>query len=533
MEQGKKSSTMAAAIPIPSNFGNVSNPVPADFLASPTSSPYTSPSTSPVVSSSFGSFTGASPFSMSPPLLSNPPAHFGNGLGLGVGQGLEGSNPALWYPCVVCSQRFPTPQPLLEHMGIFHHLIISDLHQIAELHTYLEYWHKKLSVEPLAQYATTINTRMTENGEADAQPYYLLSDILPEDKQLRTKLQTNRLNKMLELQTKERSEIFKRRCLFCNKMWYKRDDLFQHMFAEHHFNIGRPDNLVNIQELLDILQQKIDAIKCIYCEKTFKNHAVLKKHMRKKKHFKINSKDTAYDRFYMINYLEPGKDWKALEKEKDDDEDTASMGTMTSASESEVDETWDDWVEDVPNDTDCLFCDRVLSSPPICMDHMASEHGFDFRALKKEWSLDFYDSVKLVNYIRRQVEEKACVKCGEKQGSRKDLLDHMQKENHFAPTRDAEFWKNPQYLIPAKENDAFLQGLDDGLEDEDDDEDDDEMFQQQQHRRRFGEQSAVNDVMGKGKTKDEDEEKKLDAVVRDLSQQKLKDDESKFLDADE
>jgi hypothetical protein len=96
---------------------------------------------------------------------------------------------------------------------------------------------------------------------------------------------------MLELQTKERSEIFKRRCLFCNKMWYKRyesalarkfavhskvqllknklffffffasirDDLFQHMFAEHHFNIGRPDNLVNIQELLDILQQKIDA----------------------------------------------------------------------------------------------------------------------------------------------------------------------------------------------------------------------------------------------------------------------------------
>ena len=30
-------------------------------------------------------------------------------------------------------------------------------------------------------------------GVADAQPYYLLSDILPEDKQLRTKLQTNRL----------------------------------------------------------------------------------------------------------------------------------------------------------------------------------------------------------------------------------------------------------------------------------------------------------------------------------------------------
>jgi uncharacterized C2H2 Zn-finger protein len=497
----------------------ISNGLPAEFIASPTSSPYTSPSISPV--GSFGSFPGASPFSMSPPLLSTPPM-----FGLNGG-GTEG---AVWYSCVVCTQRFPSHQPLLEHMGIFHHLIISDLHQIADLPTYLDYWHKKLSVEPLGQYTTTINTRMTE--DAEAQPYYLLSDILPEDKQLRNRLQTNRLNKMLELQTKERSEIFKRRCLFCNKMWYKRDDLFQHMFAEHHFNIGRPDNLVNIQELLDILQQKIDAIKCIYCEKTFKNHAVLKKHMRKKKHFKINSKDTAYDRFYMINYLEPGKDWKALEKEKDDDDDASSMGTMTSASESDVEETWDDWVEDVPNDTDCLFCDRVLSAPQICMDHMASEHGFDFRALKKEWALDFYDSVKLVNYIRRQVEQKACVRCGKKQASRKDLIDHMQKENHFAPTRDAEFWKNPQYLIPTKENDAFLQGFEDDL----DDDDEDEEGNGAQQRERFDERSMMNDFVGKdkgkGKTKEADEDR-VEAIVENLAKQQLKEDESKFIDADE
>jgi K+/H+ antiporter YhaU regulatory subunit KhtT len=84
-------------------------------------------------------------------------------------------------------------------------------------------------------------------------------------------------------------------------------------------------------------------------------------------------------------------------------------------------------------------------------------------------------------------------------------------------------------LIPAKENDAFLQGLDDGLEDEEDD-DEEEMLQQ--HRQRFGEHSVMSDIMGKGKTKDEDEEK-LDAVVRDLGNQKLKEDESKFLDADE
>ena len=100
------------------------------------------------------------------------------------------------------------------------------------------------------------------------------------------------------------------------------------MLDEHHFNIGRADNLVFVHELLDHLQSIMDrypllvlppplhttrltesslcfSVKCIYCGKTFKNHAVLKKHMRKKKHFKVNSKDTAYDKYYMIDYLVP------------------------------------------------------------------------------------------------------------------------------------------------------------------------------------------------------------------------------------
>jgi len=122
-----------ASIAIPN--GNNPRGLPEDFLASPTSSPYTSPATSPVSSSS-GSFSGPSSFPMSPPsqqLLMSKPLP-----GLSVGHHPQFDTAAdeglvELYPCLVCTQRFPTHQPLLEHMGLFHHLVIADLHQIADL----------------------------------------------------------------------------------------------------------------------------------------------------------------------------------------------------------------------------------------------------------------------------------------------------------------------------------------------------------------------------------------------------------------
>lgn len=43
--------------------------------------------------------------------------------------------------------------------------------------------------------------------------------------------------------------------------------------------------------------------------------------MRKKKHFKIASKNRQYDRFYVINYLEPGKNWESFENDNYDSDD--------------------------------------------------------------------------------------------------------------------------------------------------------------------------------------------------------------------
>lgn len=114
------------------------------------------------------------------------------------------------------------------------------------------------------------------------------------------------------------------------------------MFAEHNFNIGLPDNLVHVNEFLDTLEAKLskwvlldhndgktlllieityNRLQCLYCEKTFTSPAVLRKHMRKKKHFKIASKNRQYDRFYVINYLEPGKNWESFENDNYDSDD--------------------------------------------------------------------------------------------------------------------------------------------------------------------------------------------------------------------
>ncbi|KAL6074688.1 C2H2 type zinc-finger-domain-containing protein [Balamuthia mandrillaris] len=364
------------------------------------------------------------------------------------------------FACALCEQSFTSSQVALHHMAMVHHFIISDAPHIADLSKYLDYWKDKLRNEDIRNYTSTIHTQATPHSPLEG--YYLLGDVLPEDKELRLKLQQERLAKLIEKQQEERHDkSFSRKCLFCTKHFSgDRHILFSHMFIEHHFNIGRPDNLVCIKDLLDTLQDKINNLKCIYCERTFKNHAVLKKHMRKKKHFKINAKHRFYDRFYMVNYLEPGKNWEMLEKEVD---------TNDSSSDDD-EENWDDWNEEVNQETKCLFCAELLPSPQDCLSHALSTHGFDFSKLRQEWELDFYSCVKMFNYIRRKVEEKACTHCDERFRALPALLQHMKEEGHFGVKREAEFWQNPQYLFPTTDSDPLLMGFD-AVEDSDGEED--------------------------------------------------------------
>lgn len=89
------------------------------------------------------------------------------------------------------------------------------------------------------------------------------------------------------------------------------------MSEQHNLQLGNPQNLVFIEDLVNIVDQKLQALSCIFCEGVFPERNVLKEHMRKKLHKRINPANSEYDRFYIVNYLEVGKSWRAIEKEDD------------------------------------------------------------------------------------------------------------------------------------------------------------------------------------------------------------------------
>lgn len=338
-----------------------------------------------------------------------------------------------------------------------HKLVIGDVDKVADFSVYLQYWKSRFTGSDIKNFVVVIHTRTSADGPPDV--YHFLSDALPEDKLLRESLQKRRLQKMIAVQQRERSDShFARKCLFCKLMFQgNRAQLINHMFHVHHFNLGRPDNLVNVDELLDILQARLDSLQCLFCERVFKTHDILKSHMRKKRHLRIDSKNREYDRFYMVNYLEMGRDWEDIQKEDDVKEEKVS--------DSDDEGEWEDWAEVDDEDTKCLFCSHVAPSAAASLQHAQTVHDFDFLDLKKQWGLTYYDCIKMINYIRRQVSKHRCVFCDGESTNNDTLLRHMQQQQHFKIARDAPFWSDTQYFFPSDESDPMLTTL--PLDDED------------------------------------------------------------------
>ena len=96
-------------------------------------------------------------------------------------------------------------------------------------------------------------------------------------------------------------------------------------------------------------------------------------------------------------------------------------------------------------------------------------HDFDFVEIKEEKKLSFYQQVKLVNYIRRQIHLGACIFCDENIEKAKhsdeiykeNLLEHMKTESHIKLPDDKSEWDQSQYLFPTYENDTLLSYLPD------------------------------------------------------------------------
>ncbi|XP_035521769.1 zinc finger protein 277 [Morone saxatilis] len=356
--------------------------------------------------------------------------------------------------CLFCPESVPLRQKdvLLKHLLLEHKLVIADVKLIADLPKYMLYWRGRFLEQPVTDFCSVIKTNST--GPVEKQEnYFLLCDVLPEDRILRERLQQKRLEEVLEQQQVERDDgSFHRLCMFCSEEFTgNRSSLLNHMAREHSFSIGLPDNIVYCNQFLDTLQRKLDNLQCLYCEKTFRDKTTLKDHMRKKAHRRINASNHEYDRFYVINYLELGKTWEEVQSE--DDRELAE------------DDDWSDW-QAHPVSAVCLFCEHQSETMEQIYTHMKEAHGFDLHKLRTELNLRFYQQVKLVNFIRRQIHQSRCYGCQEKFDCRDAVLRHIAAEGHMMKLPDVSTWNQPQYYFPTYENDALLCTLSDSDEDQ-------------------------------------------------------------------
>jgi len=378
--------------------------------------------------------------------------------------------------CLFCEEVFIHPerhQDFLKHLLSEHKFVIADVNMISNFPAYIRYWKNKFRTKPVSSFCTTMKAKVqVEGGVGEEQEFTFLSDVLTEDKELRKQLQMERLEFVLKVQEEERKNLdFNRGCLFCRQIFTSSSELFDHMAFDHNFSVGQPDNLVFVKEFLDMIESKLEQLLCLHCEKVFKSREVLKEHMRKKMHKKLNPKNKMWDKYYLVNYLEFGKNWEDMAREDECGgrvEEELPSGWDIEDRDAE-DSDWSDWRGDNGGAV-CLFCPASYQDTKELVNHMNIVHGFDFVKIQTELKLNFYQQVKMINYIRRSVHLNTCIGCLDMFDSKDKLVEHMTWSNHHQPGSAAD-WDQPQYYFPTYENDNLLFGLEDPDGDDKDSED--------------------------------------------------------------
>lgn len=347
----------------------------------------------------------------------------------------------------------------LKHLLERHDFVLGEVNLISDLPEYVDYWRRKFQKAPLSKYCTVMKAKR-ETDEDQKKEFYFLSDVLPEDKELRQHLQIKKLQHVLKVQETEREDPdFHRSCLFCRSMSKSAKDLFNHMAFSHNFSVGQPDNLVFVQELLDLLEKQLNDLVCIFCEKTFKNRDVLKEHMRKKSHKKINPKNSSYDKFYVVNYLEFGKKWSSKHSNDFFDDELPTGFDDVDQEEEGEENDWSHWRE--LSGAVCLFCPAIYENVDDLFRHLKEVHRFDYATIRKEHALSFYHQIKLINFIRRKVYLNTCIHCGEKFPDQEQLFQHASELDHLKLPVDKSEWDQSQFFFPTYENDNLLCFLED------------------------------------------------------------------------
>lgn len=392
-------------------------------------------------------------------------------------------------PCLFCDKSFEfykEKQEYLTHLYLQHRLIIGDEDEVAIFHEYLVYWRNIFCGEntKIAEFCTTmVMDQLPDGTPSKNEKYYLLCDVLPQDNELRQNLRKKCLEIALTHHQFERTDQdFERSCLFCRDVIKPtRSTYIEHLFSKHFMQLGKPENLVFIDELIDTVQQKLDSLVCLFCEKTFKDRPTLKEHMRKKGHKRINPDNKDYDRFFLIHYQNKSnnsRDRQHQQRQRMKQQDKIQKGPKTVQPKKEPDQieerhtaehdsdsntSWSDWEGD-DQDVTCLYCSEKNTDFTKLKSHMKVDHFIDFDGDTKNMS--FYDRVKIVNFVRRKMYTLECIKCNERFPNSLDLENHLEQNNHYS-LGSSKDWNLPQYFFPTYEDDAFLCHLDDAnLDDE-------------------------------------------------------------------
>ncbi|KAJ3651862.1 hypothetical protein Zmor_017869 [Zophobas morio] len=347
--------------------------------------------------------------------------------------------------CLLCDNIFNIPlsfEIFVRHLFEVHNLLIEDVQTMDNLPEYIRYWRDKFKQTPIEEIVPAIRI------DSSHRLFFMLSTLLEDDKKLRHRL---KLEHVLKVQEFERTDTsYTRMCLFCKLDFEgKRVDFIAHLENHHNMQLGNPQNLVYIEELVEKIAETVDKLICMFCNRLFPERMVLKEHMRKKLHKRINRRNSDYDKFFIVNYLESDKKAKNVNREKDE--------VYTSEDSLNDDEEYYDWneKEDV---IICLFCDKRETDINILCLHMEADHGFDFAECMKEF--DFYQKVKFVNYVRRQMHRKRCLYCDVAFTAVRSLQNHLIEEEH-CKIPDIKVFDQPEFYFPTYENDAFLYLIDD------------------------------------------------------------------------
>ncbi|KAG0497008.1 hypothetical protein HPP92_001699 [Vanilla planifolia] len=119
-------------------------------------------------------------------------------------------------------------------------------------------------------------------------------------------------------------------------------------------------------------------------------------------------------------------------------------------------EGWDDWQSDDSSlDYLCLFCMQRYECIESLFEHCNSMHYFDFRSIVKDLQLDFYGSLKLINFVRSQVASIKCWACGLTFECIAELQNHLHAAVNIKICGNFP-WDDDLYLKPFMNDDALL-----------------------------------------------------------------------------